>query len=342
MSVFVTGGTGFLGINLVRLLVSGGQRVRLLVRESSPRLGLDSDLIELVRGDVTDATSVREAMRGCERVYHLAAWVQLSPWGHKVAWRTNVEGTRNVCAAALELGVARVVHASSIATIAAGTLDNPADEQTEWNLQAGNIPYYSTKRESEKVVLAHVGRGLDAVIVNPTYLVGPWDVKPSAGRFLIHAAKRHIRFYPSRGGVNYADVRDVAAGHLLAMERGRTGERYILGGENLSFRSYLHRVASLTGAPPPRIRMPNALLYPFAAAGSILGRAFPQLFRDLNLAVLHSASLEHYVSSDKACRELSYTVSSIDSAIEDAIRWFVEHGYLKATPGRPAAATERS
>ncbi len=333
--IFITGGTGFLGLTLARLLVSRGKPVRLLVRANSSRVGLDSDLIEFVRGDVTDAASVRAAMLGCDQVYHLAAWVQISPWGWEVARRTNVEGTRNVCSAALESGVQRVVHTSSIATIATGSLDDPADEDTPWNLRAraSRTPYYRSKRAAEEVVLDHVGRGLDAVIVNPTYLVGPWDVKPSSGRILIHTATGRLPIYPNRGGINCADVRQVAAGHILAMDRGKTGARYILGGENLPFRSYLSRIAAVAGVPAPRIGLPYAALVPFAATGSILGRVLPKLFRDVNLCVLNSAFLEHYVRSAKAARELGYEISSIDRAIEDGIRWFVEYGYMKRVSG---------
>lgn len=333
--ILITGGTGFLGLTLVRLLVGRGKHVRLLVRANSSRLGLDSDLIEFVRGDVTDAASVRAAMFGCEQVYHLAAWVQISPWGWDVARQTNVEGTRHVCSAALELGVRRVVHTSSIATIATGTMSDPADEGTACDLRArtNRTPYYRSKRAAEKVVLDHVRRGLDAVIVNPTYLVGPWDVKPSSGRILIHTATGRLPLYPSRGGVNCADVGQVAAGHVLAMERGKTGARYILGGENLSFKSYLSRIAVVARVPAPRIGVPYAALYPFAATGSILGRVLPRLFRDVNLCVLNSAFLEHYVRSERAARELAYEITSIDRAIEDGIRWFVEYGYMKRVSG---------
>ncbi len=341
MPILVTGGTGFLGVNLVRLLVSRGQRVRLLVRANSSRLGLDSPLIEFVRGDVTDIDSIRRAMDGCDRVFHLAAWVQISPWGWKVARRTNVEGTRNICSVALETGVTRLVHTSSIATIAAGTLGRPADEGTKWNIDAGHVPYYRTKLEAEQVVLEHVDRGLSAVIVNPTYLVGPWDVKPGAGRVLISTATRRLRFYPRAGGINYADVRSAAVGHLQAMELGKPGERYILGGKNLSFREYLRRVAAAAGVPPPRLALPYVVMYPFAAAGSVLGRIFPNLFRDVNLSILHSASLEHYVSSDKAHRELGFEVTPIDPAIEDAVQWFIEHGYLQGYKNNSSADWQR-
>lgn len=341
MPVFLTGATGFLGVNLVRLLVGRGQRVRLLVREHSSRLGLDSNLIEFVRGDVTDAESVRRAMRGCDCVYHLAAWVQITPWGLETARRVNVDGTRHVCAAALEHGVRRMVHTSSIATLATGTLTEPTDEGVPWNLGDLNIPYYRTKREAEGVVLEYTKRGLDAVIVNPTYLVGPWDVKPSAGRMLIQACTGRVCSYPPVGGINFVDVRCAALGHLQAMDRGRSGQRYVLGGENLSFRNFVARVAAMAGFTGWRVFLPSPVIYPAAALGSLAGRLFPRPFRDLNLAILRSGALQHYVSSRKAADELGFEVTSIDRAVQDAIAWFAEHGYMKRPPVSPACEPSR-
>jgi dihydroflavonol-4-reductase len=328
MPIFVTGGTGFLGLNLVRHLVSRQQPVRLLVRAKPNRLGLESELIEFARGDVTDAGSVLDAMRGCDQVYHLAGWVQISPWGMEAARSVNVEGTGNVCSAALRLGVRRLVHTSSIATIATGSPTQPADETKPWNLIDLRIPYYGTKREAETVILDHVGKGLDAVIVNPSYLVGPWDVKPSAGRMLIRIASGRVRAVPARGGINFVDVREAAAGHVLAMERGRTGERYFLGGENLSYMAFCRRAAAIAGVDEPRVVLPRAAMWPFAAAGSALGRLLPRQFRDLNLSVLNSAFLEHYATSRKACAELGFREVPIDRAIQDALEWFITHGYM--------------
>ncbi|MFQ5414159.1 MAG: NAD-dependent epimerase/dehydratase family protein [Phycisphaerae bacterium] len=339
--VFVTGGTGFLGVNLVRLLVARGRRVRVLRRAPGRVLGLDGDRVEFVPGDVTDVGAIHTAMRGCAEVYHVAARVEVAPWGVDRIRAVNVDGTRNVCAAALHNGVRRLVHTSSIATIAAGTLDAPADEDTAWNLERLRIPYYTTKRDAEAVVREYVDRGLDAVIVNPTYLVGPWDVKPSAGRMVIPAATGTLHFFPRRGGINFVDVRHAAEGHVLAMERGVRGARYILGGENLSFRVFLARVADQAGAPAPRLALSYAAMYPVAAAGSVVGRLGVDRWRDVNLCVLRSACLEHYVTSENARATLRFPVSGVDDAIGDAIAWFREHGYMphpRGVASRPSSA----
>jgi dihydroflavonol-4-reductase len=340
MPIFMTGGTGFLGVNLARHLVAQGKQVRLLVRGPRSRLGLESDLIEFVRGDVTDLPSVEAAMRGCDEVYHLAAWVQVSPWGMATARRVNVEGTRNVCSAALRLGVRRLVHTSSIASLATGTLDRPADEDTPWNLSRLRVPYYTTKRASEQVVLDHVRLGLNAVIVNPSYLVGPWDIKPSAGRLLIEFALGRVPLVPSSGGINYVDVREVAFGMAQAMERGRTGQRYFMGGENLPYESFARKVAAVAGVQPPRWSLPYGALFPLAAAGSALGALMPDRFRDMNLGTLRIGFLEHYATSKKACRELGYREIPIDRAISDALDWFESRGYMPDVrlARRPVAA----
>ncbi len=343
MPIFITGGTGFLGVNLVRALVSRGERCRLLVRPTSPRIGLDLPEIEFVPGDVTDRNSLRQAMRGCDRVFHLAAWVQATPWGIDEARRVNVEGTRNVTECALETGVRKLLHVSSIATIGCGSIEHPADESSAWNVPGQHLPYYQTKYESEQVVISTVERGLNAVIANPTYLVGPWDIKPSAGRILIQIVTKRLRGFPTRGGINFVDVRRVADGLVRAMEKGCTGRRYIMGGENLAYRTFVERVEHVSGISAFRLPMPYAALFPFAAAGSALGRVFPAAFRDVNLCTLRSAFMEHYVRSDRARDELGFEVKPIDDAIGATIGWFCEHGYLDASRlkglRRPEVAT---
>lgn len=325
--VLVTGGTGFLGINLVRLLVSQAQRVRVLTRSDQRPPGLESELIEFRRGDVTDPASLLDAVRSCEEVYHLAGWVQITPWGHDQARRINVEGTRLVCRAALEAGVRRLVHTSSIAAIGCGAPDHPADETTPWNTDALCIPYYLSKRDSEQVVLEFVDRGLDAVIVNPAYVIGPWDVKPTAGRMILRVATGRQHIYPRRGGINFVDVRQVAEGHVKAMSLGSTGQRYILGGENISYRAFFERVAAIAGVRPPRWGVDAWMLAGPAAVGGALGRLFPAVFRDLNPAILRSGFIEHFVTAEKSRRELALEPLPIDAAIRDTLAWFAEHGY---------------
>lgn len=332
MAVFVTGGTGFLGVNLVRALVADGERIRALSRPGSPRVGLDVGNIEFVEGDVADFDSVRRGMEGCDRVFHVAGWVRITPWGRDEARRVNVVGTENICRACLELGIRRLVHTSSIAAVGHGPIDAPASEESAWNLGEISAPYYDTKLEGEHVVRRYVDRGLDAVIVNPSYIVGPFDIKPTGGRVILLIATRRMRGFPARGGIGFVDVREVVEGMRAAMDRGRRGERYVLSGENLSYAAYVRLVARVAGVPAPTFAAPYWLLWPAAAIGSVLGRFWPDRFSDANLAVLRSGYCDHYVSSDKARRELGVKSWPIEGAVADALHWFERNGYLVRMP----------
>ena len=328
MPVFVTGGTGFLGVNLIRSLVQEGESVRALVRPTSPRVGLESSAIEFVEGDVTDLQSLHRGIAGCSRVYHLAGWVQVTPWGLDEARRINVGGTKNVCRACLEHGVTRLLHTSSIAAVGHGPMDAPATEETDWNFRFLNSPYHTTKRESEQVVRDFVGQGLDAVIVNPAYVIGPFDIKPSSGEIILRVAKGKLPGYPNRGGIGFVDVREVVSGMRLAMDRGRRGERYILNGENISYGDFVRRVAKIACVKPPRWPVPYWLLYPPVAAGTLIGHVWPSKFTHFNLSALRAGFCDHYISADKARRELGVACHPIDTAIADTLAWFRKRAYL--------------
>ncbi|MEE9294102.1 MAG: SDR family oxidoreductase [Phycisphaerae bacterium] len=331
MPVFVTGGTGFVGINLIRSLVSDGHQVRALVRPTSRRVGLDPEKVEFVHGDVTDADSIRRGMEGCDQVYHLAGWVQFTPWGAETARRVNVGGTENVCRAAMESGVRRLVHTSSIAAVGRGPTDAPATEDTPWNLGGLRAPYYRTKHEAEQVVQRYAGRGLDAVVVNPGYIVGPYDIKPTGGRLLIRIVTRRVPGYPARGGVGFVDVREVVEGMRLAMERGVRGERYVLVGENMTYRAYVRLVARVGGVEPPKWAASYWMLYPLAVGATVLGGVRPRAFADFNMTVLRTGFCEHYVSSAKARRSLGVKCWPIEKAVSDALNWFKQNGYVQRT-----------
>ncbi len=329
MTVLVTGGTGFVGVNLIRALAADGVRVRALVRPTSSRLGLDIDGVEFVEGDVTDLASLERAAKGCEQAYHVAGWVQITPWGAEQAHRVNVLGAEKVCKACMTVGVGRLVHTSSIAAVGYGSLEKPATEEMAWNLGRLRVPYYTTKHEGEAVVRGFVERGLDAVIVNPSYVVGPFDIKPSGGRMMIQIATGRLPGFPTVGGIGFVDVREVVEGMRLAMERGERGERYILNGENISYRDYARRVARLAGVAAPKIAAPYWLLYPAALAAGMLGRLRTGVFTDFNPAVLKTAFCGHYVSGEKSRGKLGLMPRSVDSAIVDALKWFEENDYIR-------------
>ena len=329
MLTLVTGATGLVGNNVVRLLLERGERVRVLQRTTSdprPLAGLD---VEHAQGDVRDADAVRAACAGVQRVIHTAAYVHIG-WSNLTTHRAvNVEGTRSVAAAAREVG-ARLVHVSSVDALRPGVKRQPSDESCLPNVATNGkavIPYVRTKREAEAAVMAAVGAGLDAVIVNPVYMLGPWDWKPSSGRMLL-VLKRNGAFAAPRGGNDFCDVRDVAAGILAAMERGARGERYILGGEPLDYRTAWTQFAGVVGVRPPRMRIGPLVNLVAGVAGDAWGRATGRE-PDINSAAIRMASEPHHFSYARAARELGYQPRPAREAAQAAWEWFVEHGYVR-------------
>jgi len=323
--VLVTGATGLLGNNVARALLSAGAAVRLLVREGSdprPREGLD---VELAWGDIRDAESVAPACRDMDAVIHAAAYVHVGATGWKPAREINVEGADRVARAALEHGC-RMVHVSSVDALGLREDGQPADEETPPG-GLTHCPYVVTKREAEERILQRVGEGLDAVIVNPTYMLGPWDWKPSSGRMLIQVAIRWTPLAPP-GGNNFCDVRDVAAGILSALERGETGRRYILGGENLSYVEAWRLFARVAGGKGPKGKLGPAAPWVAGKLGSLWGRLTGRE-GDVNSVAVAMARLPHYFTSERAVKELGYAPRPLEETVADAWAWFCENGYVK-------------
>jgi dihydroflavonol-4-reductase len=323
MLTLVTGATGLVGNNVVRLLLNRGQRVRVLQRAKADPRPLAGLKVEFASGDVRDAESVRRACQGASLVIHAAALVHIGWTGLEEQRAVNVEGTRHVASACSESG-ARLVHVSTVDAMACGSRAAPADEETPLNAHV-LCPYVVTKREAEQVVLEHVQGGLPAVIVNPAFMLGPWDWKPSSGRMLLAVAKGQGRFAPP-GGNDFCDVREVAAGILAAAEKGTPGRRYILGGESLSYLEAWRMFAEVTGGPPPIKRVRKWLTLTIGSLGSLWGRISARE-PDINLAAARMSNLEHHFSSERAIRELGYRVAPARLAAEAAWAWFKEQGY---------------
>lgn len=330
MLTLVTGGTGLLGNNLVRLLLERGAPVRVLARATSdprPLAGLD---VEIVRGDVRDAESVRQAVQGVSRIFHCAAWVHIGWSGAELARNINVEGTRNVCRAARESG-ARLVHVSSVDALGIRGGPEPDDEETP----PGNevlCPYVVTKREAEQVLLAEVTAGLDATIVNPGFMIGPWDWRPSSGRMLLTVAQG-LGLAAPLGSNNYCDVRDVAAGALAAAERGLRGRRYILGGERLTYKEAWRTMADVTGARRPIFRAGPLVRVVAGGAGDLWTRLTGHE-PDVNSAATGIAAQRRNFSSARAMAELGYQPRPLAEAAEAAWKWFLDHEYAKPRRAR--------
>lgn len=327
----VTGATGLVGGNLVRALVARGRRVRVLVRSHSRTFHLAGlPGLERVQGDITDLPSLRSSFRGVENVYHCAAMVSM--WaGHAAQmWRVNVTGTQNVIQAVRESWVRRLVYCSSVDAIGLPEAGYTSAEATPWNWdRVGlDVPYARTKYEAQKRVLWAAEAGLDAVVVNPTFMFGAYDPRPSSGRLILEIAGGRVRGYPV-GGNNFVDVEDVVEAMISAAERGKRGECYILGNQNLTYREIFTRISKIVRSSPPRLAIP----YPLARVGGWLGDVWGWIIRrepPMNTATAKLGYVDHYYSAKKAVRELGLRQTPIEEAIERAVRWFCDVGMMPA------------
>ena len=325
----VTGASGFVGAAVLRALAVQGERVRALVRASSPRANLEGVDCEIVVGDMRDPASMAAALEGVSRLYHVAADYRL--WARKPddILVANREGTRTVMEAALAANVERIVYTSSVATLRAGE-GTPSDETAPLDESQAIGVYKRSKVVAERLVERMVAeQGLPAVIVNPSTPIGSRDIKPTpTGRILVEAATGKIPAFVDTG-LNLAHVDDVARGHLLAMDKGRIGERYVLGGQDVSLAEMLRVIAELTGRKPPTVRLPRAPLYPLAwAAEAVAQLTGKEPF--VTTDALKMASHHMFFSSAKAERELGYVARPYREAIADALTWFRANGYLGA------------
>jgi dihydroflavonol-4-reductase len=326
----LTGATGFVGSAVARVLAARGHRLRLLVRPTSDRRNLADVDAELALGDLTDAASLTRAAAGCRYVFNVAADYRFWVPDPDAMLRANVEGTLAVMRAAQAAGVERIVHCSSVAALGWTEDGTPADETTQTNEADFIGTYKRSKFLAERAVMDLVRQeGLPAVVVNPSAPVGPRDIKPTpTGKMIRDAAAGRVPAYIDTG-LNMVHVDDVAEGHALALERGRIGERYVLGGENLLLKDILALVAEVVGRRPPRIEVPEALVWPAAWFMEGLARLTgipPMMTRDHIKMARHKM----FYSSAKAIRELGYSPRPLRAAIEDAVAWFRANGMLRS------------
>jgi len=328
MKALVTGATGFVGSAVARALCSAGWQVRALARAGSDRLNLRELPVEIASGDLADPRSLEAALLGCEALFHVAADYRLGVAEAGQLYRTNVEGTRNLLDAARRSGVQRIVYTSSVATVGLPPDGTPGNEDTPVTLDDMVGHYKRSKFLAEELVREFVRAGAPVVIVNPSTPVGPGDLKPTpTGRMVLDAAAGRTPAYVDTG-LNIVHVDDVAAGHLQAFARGRIGERYILGGENLTLREILVQITRLAGRSPPRIRLPHSALLPVAYASEALARVTGAAAR-VTVEAVRLARKHMYFSSAKAVRELGYSWRPPSGAFEDAIAWFRKAGLLE-------------
>jgi dihydroflavonol-4-reductase len=326
MQVLVTGATGFVGSNLAAALVARGDRVRVLHRATSQLTALKGISVECVVGDVLDPDSLAHAVQGCELIFHVAAMAQYWRTNKETVYRINVEGTRNVMQAALRARVGRVVHTSSVAALGYPPRNGFVDESQDFPAELAWWPYGHSKHLAELEVRRAVKQGLPAVIVNPSIIVGPRDVNFISGSLIRASLKGQLRVVPD-GGNNMVHSDDVIAGHLAAAERGRVGERYILGGENLSHWEIARVLASITGGAPPLLVLPGWALPPLAHLIDLFNRISerPPL---VNGEQIRLSGETFYVDSSKAVRELGLRQTAFCQAVSDAFDWYRENGLL--------------
>ncbi len=332
MRAFVTGATGFVGGAIVRRLLETGNEVRALVRPASNNRQLVGLPVEQVQGDVRDSASLRRGMAGCSRVFHAAALYSYWRHGWDDFFQTNVEGTRLVMEAARDEGIERVVYTSSIAALGTCRDRTPATEETPATLADRIGPYQRSKFLAAQVASEFAGRGLPVVIVNPSSPVGIGDHKPTpTGQIIVDYLNGRMFGYVDTG-LNIVDVDDVAAGHLLAAERGRVGERYILGGENLTLKQILDILAEVSGRPRVRLRVPHAAAQAWSYVDVALARLNPRRTPSATPEKVRLSRRCEFFDPVKAVRELGFPRTPAREALRKAVEWYVATGY--AEPGR--------
>jgi dihydroflavonol-4-reductase len=330
MKAFITGATGFVGSHVARALAAEGAELRLLVRSTSRTDNIADLNAEVARGDLRDPASLRKAMSGCEFVFHVAADYRLWVRDPEQMYRANVEGTRAVIEAAQAGGVRRVIHTSSVATMGFTSEGHIATEETPVSLKDMVGHYKRSKFMAEQAALEAGRKGANVVVVNPSTPVGEYDIKPTpTGRIIVDFLKRKFPAYVDTG-LNLADVKEVARGHLLAMEKARPGERYILGGENLTLKQILDRLAAITGLPAPKMKVPHGVAMGFA----VLDQLFTGMIRGqeprATVDAVRMGRKKMFASSAKAERELGYQVLPVEDALRRAVEWFQARGYAEA------------
>jgi dihydroflavonol-4-reductase len=325
--MFVTGASGFVGAAVARALLSAGNEVRALVRAGSDLSNLKDLDVDLVVGDLGDASVLQRSLEGCSGLFHVAADYRLGARDPRPLYATNVEGTRNILGAAREAGVQKIVYTSSVATIGIPRDGSPGDETTPSTLADMIGHYKRSKYLAEEVVRDAARAGAWVVIVNPSTPVGPRDIKPTpTGQLVLDAARGNMPAYVDTG-LNVVHVEDVAAGHLLAFERGRPGERYILGGQDMSLKEILAHVSRLVGREPPSIRLPYGLVLPMAYVAEGYSYVSGRSTR-ITLEGVRMSRKRMFFASNKAERELGYRWRPPVQAFDDAVRWFREQGLL--------------
>ena len=320
MRAFVTGGTGFVGANLVRLLLQQGYDVTALVRNNSCLDNLKSLEIDIVQGDLNDE-DLWQPMSDCQALFHVAAQYSLWQTESALLYRSNVLGTRNILHCAQKAGIERTVYTSSVAAIGVKAGEVPANETHQSPVEKLVGDYKKSKYYAEQEAIRAINQGLDIVIVNPSTPIGALDLKPTpTGEIIVRFLARKMPFYVNTG-LNLIDVKDVAWGHILALEKGKTGDRYILGNLNLTFAELLNKLAEITGLPAPKSTIPYWIPFTVAWLEENIWTKFGKQ-PSIALDGVKMSQQKMFYDSSKAVRELGLPQSNIDQALKEAVKWF--------------------
>ena len=328
MTTLVTGATGFLGSALARELLKEGRTLKLLVRKNSDTRNIDELDCEVAHGDLQDRDSLKSALAGCHTLYHTAAYYSLWSQDKKLIYDINVQGTRNILESALEMGVEKIVYTSTVGCIGLSEDGTPANENQPMNPATLCNDYKLSKYEAEQVAHELFGRGLPVIIVNPSTPIGPRDIKPTpTGKIILDFLNRKMPAYIDTG-LNLIDVTDCARGHILAEEKGRPGERYILGNKNMSLKDILLALEALTGLKAPRIKLPYWVAYTAGLACEWASDNITHQPPSVPLAGVKMAKYFMYFDPSKAIRELGLPQNPVENALGQAVRWFKENPVL--------------
>jgi dihydroflavonol-4-reductase len=324
----VTGGTGFVGSHVVRALLARGRSVRCLARPASRRDNLEGLPVEIAPGDLTDPASLARALSGVQTLYHVAADYRLWARDPQELYRANVGGTENILAASAAAGVSRVVYTSSVAALGLTPDGSPGSETTPVARERIIGHYKKSKYDAERVAERWAARGLPVVIVNPSTPIGERDIKPTpTGQMVVDFLNRRLPAYVDTG-LNLVDVRDVAAGHLAAAERGRVGERYILGNRNMTLKEILDVLARITGLSAPGVRLPHWIPLSAAAVATGVARLTGRAPR-VSLESVRMSTHRMFFDAGKAVRELGLPRTPVEEPLARAVAWFRENGYVR-------------
>ena len=329
MKTLITGASGFVGSAVLRQLIVAGHSVRALVRPNSDLRNLTGLPVEIVTGDLTDRSSLDHALAGCYFLFHVGAVYRLWIPRPEEIYEANVTGTRNLMLAAANAGVRRIVYTSSVATLGLTSDGSPADENTRVSL-TDMVGHYKRSKYLAEVEVKRLADedALPVVIVNPSTPIGPRDIKPTpTGRMIVDAVSGHMPAYVDTG-LNLVHVDDVALGHLLAFQHGRTGDRYILGARNMTLKEILTELAAITGRKPPRIRLPHNWVLPIAYVSEAWARLARSREPRITVTGVRLAKKRMFFSADKARHFLGFNPRPIEEALRDAVDWFQNNGYL--------------